>query len=195
MTGQVTFDSHILSVLEVTARLVNGLTPGHDGGRPVTAPSEDELVYPVAEALAQDGRRPAVTRTDAEVLRRVALRARVVFDAVARHDIDTAAAEVNRLLEATATRPRLDHQEGEGWSVHFHGSDDTLGPGWSAGCAAGLALALGSDLAGRLGVCDAPECDRVYVDTSKNGTRRFCSSRCQSRVKAAAHRARQASRG
>lgn len=190
----MTFDSHVLSILEVTARLVNGLTPGHDGGRPVTSPSEDQLIYPVAEALAGDGRQPVVTPLDAELLRRVALRARVVFDAVARHDIDSAAAEVNRLLEATATRPRLDYHEDEGWSVHFHGPDDTLGPGWAAGCAAGLALALGSNLAGRLGVCDAPECDRVYVDTSKNGRRRFCSARCQSRVKAAAHRARRASR-
>jgi predicted RNA-binding Zn ribbon-like protein len=51
-------------------------------------------------------------------------------------------------------------------------------------------VALGSDLGGRLGVCSAPACDRVYVDGSKNGTRRFCSTRCQSRVKAAAHRSR-----
>jgi predicted RNA-binding Zn ribbon-like protein len=32
----------------------------------------------------------------------------------------------------------------------------------------------------------------VFVDTSKNGRRRFCSTRCQSRVKAAAHRSRAA---
>lgn len=49
-----------------------------------------------------------------------------------------------------------------------------------------------SDLAGRLGVCTAERCDRVYVDTSKNGTRRFCSTACQNRVKAAAFRARHA---
>ena len=58
------------------------------------------------------------------------------------------------------------------------------------GAALGLAVALGSDLAGRLGVCDAPGCDRVYVDASRNGGRRFCSTRCQNRVKAAAHRRR-----
>ncbi|HWD80506.1 MAG TPA: CGNR zinc finger domain-containing protein [Kribbella sp.] len=46
-------------------------------------------------------------------------------------------------------------------------------------------------MAGRLGVCAAPHCDRVFVDTSKNGQRRFHSPQCQSRVKAAAHRARQ----
>jgi predicted RNA-binding Zn ribbon-like protein len=51
-------------------------------------------------------------------------------------------------------------------------------------------MAIGSDLAGRLGVCQADPCDRVYIDTSYNLGRRFCSRRCQSRVKAAAHRAK-----
>ncbi|WP_456236959.1 CGNR zinc finger domain-containing protein [Actinomadura physcomitrii] len=32
--------------------------------------------------------------------------------------------------------------------------------------------------------------DRVYVDTSRNGKRRFCSTACQNRVKTAAFRAR-----
>ncbi len=64
--------------------------------------------------------------------------------------------------------------------------------GWSAGCATALALAIGSDLAGRFGVCQAPQCDRVYVDNSRNAGRQFCSTACQNRVKAAAFRARQA---
>jgi len=76
--------------------------------------------------------------------------------------------------------------------LHFHGADDTLADGWAAGCASGLALAIGSDLAGRLRVCAAPAFDRVFVDVARNAQRRFCSSQCQSRVKAAAHRARKA---
>jgi predicted RNA-binding Zn ribbon-like protein len=36
-----------------------------------------------------------------------------------------------------------------------------------------------------------PECDRVFVDVSRNGTKRFCSTACQNRPKAAAFRARQ----
>ena len=62
--------------------------------------------------------------------------------------------------------------------------------GWAAGCATGLAVVLGSEFHDRLGVCTAPRCDRVYVDTSRNGTRRYCSTACQNRVKAAAFRAR-----
>jgi predicted RNA-binding Zn ribbon-like protein len=62
----------------------------------------------------------------------------------------------------------------------------------TASCATALAIALASEVSARLGVCAAPHCDRVYVDTSRNGSRRFCSAACQSRVKAAAFRARRA---
>jgi predicted RNA-binding Zn ribbon-like protein len=45
----------------------------------------------------------------------------------------------------------------------------------------------------RLRVCDAPECGRWFVDTSKGGRRRWCSmARCGNRAKAARHRRRQA---
>jgi predicted RNA-binding Zn ribbon-like protein len=44
---------------------------------------------------------------------------------------------------------------------------------------------------GRLGVCSAAPCTRVYVDTSPNRSRRYCSDRCSSRANVAAYRARQ----
>lgn len=55
-----------------------------------------------------------------------------------------------------------------------------------------LAVVLGNGFADRLGVCSAPNCDRVCVGVSRNGTRRFCSTGCQNRVKAATFRERQA---
>jgi predicted RNA-binding Zn ribbon-like protein len=42
--------------------------------------------------------------------------------------------------------------------------------------------------ADRLGVCAAPDRDRVFVDLTRNGSRRFCSTACQNRVKAARYR-------
>jgi len=51
-------------------------------------------------------------------------------------------------------------------------------------------VVLGGEMPDRLGVCTAPRCDRVFVDTSRNGTRRYCSTSCQNRVKTAAFRAR-----
>ena len=43
----------------------------------------------------------------------------------------------------------------------------------------------------RLGVCAAERCTNVYVDTSPNQSRRYCSERCSSRANVAAYRARQ----
>lgn len=191
MTGQVNFDSHVLNLLTASVQLVNRLTPGQTGGADFGVPVGTALPEAVADALGADGRRrPTVSKADAERLTALATRMRVVFEAAHEGDTDRAASEVNALLRKTDARPQLDKTDG--WNLHFHGPDDTLANGWAAGCAAGLAMALGSDLAGRLGVCAAPKCDRVFVDASKNSKRRFCSPACQSRVKAAAHRARQA---
>lgn len=43
----------------------------------------------------------------------------------------------------------------------------------------------------RLGVCGADRCTNVFVDTSPNASRRYCSDRCSSRANVAAYRARQ----
>jgi len=185
----VNFDSHILNVLTAAVALVNRLTPGESGGTPFAVP--EDLADATADALGDDGRpRPEVSAADAKSLAAVASRMRVIFEAAHGGDTDSAAQQVNALLLDTNARPQLDRTGTPGWNLHFHGADDTLANGWAAGCAAGLAMALGSDLAGRLGVCSAPACDRVFVDASRNSARRFCSPQCQSRVKAAAHRAR-----
>lgn len=189
MTDQVNFDSHVLNLLTASVELVNGLTAGHAGGHAVAAPTGRARADAVAAALTRQAGPPAVSQPAADRLAGIAVRMRRVFEAAHDGRVDAAAAEVNALLRDTDTRPRLDRDDA-GWHLHFHGADDTLANGWAAGCAAGLALALGSDLAGRLGVCAAPGCDRVFVDASRNGRRRFCSPQCQSRVKAAAHRAR-----
>ncbi|WP_331111877.1 CGNR zinc finger domain-containing protein [Oryzihumus sp.] len=191
MTGQVNFDSHVLNLLDVCVRLVNGLTGGASGGLPVEEPRGAGRRGAVVEALSGGGRvTPRVSAPAAEQLAATARRLRVVFEAVEDGQVDAAAGEVNALLRDTGARPQLDRRDGEGWHLHFHGADDSLALGWSAGCAAALALAMGSDLAGRLGVCAAAGCDRVYVDRSRNASKRFCSTACQSRTKAAAFRAR-----
>ncbi|MDT7776300.1 MAG: hypothetical protein QOC67_5224, partial [Pseudonocardiales bacterium] len=77
------------------------------------------------------------------------------------------------------------------WHLHFHAADSGWARGWAAAMATALAVVLGNPMFDRLGVCSAQECDRVFVDVSRDGTKRFCSTACQNRVKAAAFRARQ----
>ena len=194
MTSQVLFDSHVELLLEAAVSFVNELTDGERRGRPFVAPDGDALPRAAAAAIparTQGGRPDVLPHDSATYLADAALVMRGVFEAMEEDRLDDAAEAVNRLLRETGARPQLDRRPGEPWTVHFHGSDDTYGVGWTAGCATALALAVGSELAGRLGVCRAPHCDRVYVDASKNSVRQFCSSACQSRVKAAAFRARQ----
>jgi len=189
VTGQVQFDSHVESLLGAACGLVNALTPGHDGTTPYDAPKGSTRARLASQALVSQGRQPRVTRAQGDQLAEWATEVRRVFVAGDAGDVDRAARLVNDLLDRTQARPRLDRFD-DGWSLHFHGPDTTLVVGWAAGIASALALVVGSAWAGRLGVCDADPCDRVFVDETKNGTRRFCSTRCQSRVKAAAHRAR-----
>ncbi|MBN6058182.1 CGNR zinc finger domain-containing protein, partial [Nonomuraea sp. RK-328] len=176
-------------VVRVAVALVNALTPGESRGRPLAPPRD--LAVTATEALrsAYPGQRE-VSEEEACELADIALRLRVVFDAVAREDVDAAAHQVNSLLDDTRARPTLERHDGEPWHVHFHGPGGTMAGDWGASCATALAIVLGGEFADRLGVCTAPHCDRVYVDVSRNGARRFCSTACQNRVKTAAFRAR-----
>jgi predicted RNA-binding Zn ribbon-like protein len=188
----VRFSSHLDTIVTVAVSLVNALTPGEAHGRRYLPPAEDDLSAAVTAVLrAGSPATPDVSGEDAEELRGVATEFRAVFEAVMRDDVDAAARQVNKLLAWTGARPALDRHDGQEWHLHFHGRDDRLANGWAAGCATGLAIVLGTDDRGRLGVCTAPRCDRVYVDASRNGTRRFCSTTCQNRVKTAAFRSRQ----
>lgn len=183
------FDSHMRALLAASVALVNALTDGEARGRRYLAPEGAERVEAVRAALSAGA---DLGPDAADRLAGTARALRVVFEAVAADRLDDAASTLNALLLESGARPQLDRAPGQPWQVHFHGADDSYAVGWSAGCATGLAMALGGDYAGRLGVCAASRCDRVYVDTSRNAGRQFCSTACQNRVKAAVFRARRA---
>jgi predicted RNA-binding Zn ribbon-like protein len=192
VTGQVDFNSHTDAVVRVAVALVNVATPGEQQGRPYEVPVGADLMPAITEALGRGrSRPPELDRTAAKALQEWAGTLRGVFEAIDDGEMDAAAAVVNELLQHTGARPYLHRHDGESWHLHYRGTKADTATGWAAGCAAGLAVVIGSEYADRLGVCSAPRCDRVYVDTSRNGTKRFCSTGCQNRVKAAAFRARQ----
>ena len=188
------FNSHVDAVVDSAVRLVNAVTPGEDGGRPAPAPTGEERRAAVVAAVRYPGYEPTPSLREVSALCSEVVQARAVFEALDVGDEDRAAEVVNAMLRRTEAHPELDRRPDGGWSIHFHGPDTTFARGWAAGIAAGLAMAVGGDLGSRLGVCDAPTCDRVWVDRSRNTHRRFCSTRCQNRVKAAAHRRRTATR-
>jgi predicted RNA-binding Zn ribbon-like protein len=189
----VNFNSHTDMAVAVTVALVNLLTEGEDRSRAYWPPAGTERVDRLNVLFKSADSRAEVSEADAEAFGPVATELRAVFAAIAAGDIDDAAHRVNDMLVATGAHPALERHDGEPWHIHFHSADETSRvKGWAAGCATGLAIVLGGELYDRLGVCTAPHCDRVYVDTSRNGSRRFCSTACQNRVKAAAFRERHA---
>ena len=177
-------------VVAATVALVNACTPGYARTRPYAVPEGSELAATVTEAFTIAPPREPLDADELAELVRLASRLRQVFELVDRGDMDAAAHAVNELLTSSRAMPRLDRHDGEPWHLHFHAPDITYAAGWAAGCATGLAIVLGGEYADRLGVCSAEACDRVYVDTSRNGTKRFCSTACQNRMKTAAFRAR-----
>jgi predicted RNA-binding Zn ribbon-like protein len=193
----VNFNSHTDTVVRTAVALVNLLTPGEHRSRKYLPPEGAERAAALNALFNAQyksaGRRSDVSQAAAEAFGPVAADLRVIFTAVAAGDIDGAARQVNDMLAVTGAHPVLKRHDGEPWHIHFHSADErSTVADWAAGCATGLAVVLGGELYDRLGVCTAPRCDRVYVDTSRNGSRQFCSTACQNRVKAAAFRERHA---
>ncbi len=116
-----------------------------------------------------------------------AARLRTVFEADPAERVRL----VNELLVDSASRPYISTHDGK--APHLHYVDEHAGPvkrvrAYTAG---GLAH-LVCEAPDRFGVCSREGCGTVYVDVSRNGRRRFCSTRCATRVHVADHRTRQA---
>jgi predicted RNA-binding Zn ribbon-like protein len=189
VTGQEAFDSDEHAGVVTAVGLVNALASYHAFGRPFTL---DDPVDPVRTLLAADPTWPAVRRRDVPGLCSLAASLRTVFEAVHRDDVDAAAGRLNRLLRTHPAHPHLAKDDGT-WRLHHHPAEATLVAMATAICAEAMARVIGSGAARRLGTCDADNCDRVFFDGSKNASRRFCSTPCQNRMKAAAFRRRRTS--
>jgi predicted RNA-binding Zn ribbon-like protein len=190
----VDFDSHASEIVTATTYVVNLLTPGWTSGRPYQPPTGRDLVDAVVRALPKTSLAPPSADQLAEFAGYVA-EMRRVFELVdgGAGDLDAACAVTNGLLRGTGAIPVLARHDDDPWHLHFHPIDAGWARAWAGPMATSLAMLLGSSSYERLGVCSAPSCDAVYVDTSRNGARRFCDTACQNRVKAAAFRERQRS--
>jgi predicted RNA-binding Zn ribbon-like protein len=169
------------SVDLVNAFAVEGDDPPPAGRAAVAALARIFEVDPPTAAAVRPSHVPAFTA--------LARQLQAVFAALHGQDVDAAAARLNQLLAEHPAHPHLAKEEGV-WRLHHHPADAPLVPMVTAICAEGLARMVGSDSAHRLGTCERPGCGRVFVDLTKNASRRFCSTACQNRVKAAAFRAR-----
>ena len=188
------FDSYADLGVAAAAELVNHLTQGWAQGElrslPQSGPQRARLAAATEAAIW--GRGSARGGPEAEELILLAERLRAVFASLAAGDADRTAHLVNSLLRDYRAAPQLATHDGEPWHLHFHSQDREVGRVEARGatCAVALATVIGSGWSSRLGTCAAQRCDLVFVDTSRNDSRRFCSSRCLNRDKVARFRSR-----
>ncbi|WP_448614577.1 CGNR zinc finger domain-containing protein [Modestobacter sp. URMC 112] len=99
---------------------------------------------------------------------------------------------LNALLALASPRPYATDHDGE---LHLHYARPDAGAleQLTTTVAMGLSQVVVQHGWQRLGVCSAEGCGNVYVDTSRNASRRYCSNTCASRSTVAAYRARQRS--
>jgi predicted RNA-binding Zn ribbon-like protein len=131
--------------------------------------------------------RSAMTTATAAELRRWGRRLRPVFGAPPAEQADL----VDALVVAANCRPRLVSHDGLPHHLHYAPVGAPLTERVQALTATGLAHLIADGHGGRLGRCQRDGCLVVFVDTSRNGRRRFCTVRCANAVNVSRHRARQ----
>lgn len=131
---------------------------------------------------------PITGQTVAEI-RALRPRLRRIFEAT---DAEQAAADINQLLADSGALPQLSNHDGDPWHLHYTPPGVPLPARLAAETAMGLATVMREDGLDRFRTCADDTCADVFIDTSRNRSRRYCDpDTCGNRANVAAYRARQ----
>ena len=134
-----------------------------------------------------------LTMADLTAVHELRVSLRPVFEA---RDDASAAAVVNQLVSRASVTPRLTDHDGYDFHVHYFSPGAALAEHLAIDCGMALAQVVTAGERERLRVCEAPDCDRVLVDLSRNRSKRYCDARtCGNRLHVAAYRERQRAAG
>jgi hypothetical protein len=181
----------VLTTARRTAALINALgctanQPQPDADTDTVA---DAVAVAVAEVLREYGEAEPIEIAPGDVarMRAAALLLREVF---AAGHVDSAAAALNRLLlEHTGPLRLTSHGSSSPWHPHLDSRDDAPWDEWflASSCMA-LTVLLWNSQRPPGGLCASPSCQNVYVTQGPGPARRYCSRRCATRERVAAHR-------
>ena len=132
-----------------------------------------------------------VTDRDCMLLRRFQRELRPVFEASDAGDTRGVVDGLNALMVRHPITPRISDHDGDDLHLHVATKSASVAELVVGESLLGLATLVCDLGPTRLGVCSAERCEQVYVDTSPNQSRRYCSDRCSSRANVAAYRRRQ----
>lgn len=104
---------------------------------------------------------------------------------------DDVVALVNEMLANADARPFLARHDEWDWHLHLSDPDAPLVDRIAAESAMAFVDLIRADDLDRLQRCSAPDCDDVFVDMSRNRSKRYCDTgNCGNRQHVAAYRAR-----
>jgi predicted RNA-binding Zn ribbon-like protein len=130
----------------------------------------------------------ALSRDDLEEVHALRPRLRAVWTA---RDMRTAAAVVNGMVAEACALPQLTDHDGYDWHLHWTAPSARVASRLAADAGMALAEVLRDEGLERLRTCEAPGCEAVFVDLSRNRSRRYCDTgNCGNRMHVAAYRAR-----
>ena len=152
---------------------------------------DDELATPhqLTDLIELHGYTGRVDRDDAELDEVRA--ARALLRRVWTLHREDAVVEVNAMLRSAKALPQLERHDGYDWHMHATAPDAPLAERIRVEAALALIDVIRMDEMDRLRVCGADDCEGLFLDLSRNGSKRFCSVRCGNRMNQLAYRARQ----
>lgn len=167
----------VLATARRTAALINVLADEHPD--PV-AVADVLRAHGESDPLDLTPREVAAMRTAADLLRQV----------FAAEHADGAAAALNRLLhEHTGPLRLTSHDGGTPWHPHLDHDDNAPWDEWLlASSTMALAVLVWDRQRPPGGICASPSCRNVFIAQGSGPERRYCSRRCATRERVAAHR-------
>lgn len=114
------------------------------------------------------------------------------IEALWDRDRDTVAGIVNRVFSDAGARPHLVRHDGHDWHLHGLPTGAPIADAIVVDAAMAFVDLVRADDTARCKRCGDGRCERMFFDQSRNRSRRFCSTTCQSRTNVAAFRARHA---
>jgi predicted RNA-binding Zn ribbon-like protein len=133
----------------------------------------------------------AARTSDVPRLRELRARLDAAAAACERGDVQGAISDVNALLAETGAVPQIAAHDGRGPHIHVSRAAAPLADRIAAHCAMGLAELVVAGESSRVRTCASPACQALFIDLSRNQSRRYCDSRtCGNRLHVAAYRSR-----
>ncbi|MGC5077249.1 CGNR zinc finger domain-containing protein [Agrococcus sp. DT81.2] len=112
------------------------------------------------------------------------------IEALWDQDRDAVAVMVNRIFSEAGARPHLVRHDGLDWHLHGLPAEAPIADAIVVNAAMAFIDLVRADDTARCKRCGDDRCERMFFDQSRNRSRRFCSTTCQSRTNVAAFRAR-----